>query len=100
MRGDAFAPAPWPDLQTECSASCRLEFLVLPIVAGSLPANRADSMNDWMRTLADHYTAARRRWPMDELVIVFDIDGTILDMRRAARVGANLAKTRLLRGAR
>jgi len=54
---------------------------MLPIVAGSLPANRADSMNDWMRTLADHYTAARRRWPMDDLVIVFDIDGTILDMR-------------------
>jgi hypothetical protein len=38
-------------------------------------------MDDWMRTLADHYTAARRRWPTDDLVIVFDIDGTILDMR-------------------
>ncbi len=36
---------------------------------------------DWMRTLADHYANARRAHPSDELCIVFDIDGTILDLR-------------------
>jgi hypothetical protein len=34
-----------------------------------------------MRNLADHYAAAQRRYPDDDLMIVFDIDGTILDMR-------------------
>lgn len=38
-------------------------------------------MNDWMRDLAEHYAAARSRHPWDDLMIVFDIDGTILDMR-------------------
>ena len=34
-----------------------------------------------MRELAEHYAAARRRHPWDDLMVVFDIDGTILDMR-------------------
>jgi hypothetical protein len=36
---------------------------------------------DWMRQLAAHYASVRRRYPADRLLIVFDIDGTILDMR-------------------
>lgn len=36
---------------------------------------------DWMRALADHYAAVRGMHPTDELSIVFDIDGTILDLR-------------------
>lgn len=36
---------------------------------------------DWMRELATHYEAMRRRYPDDELCVVFDIDGTILDPR-------------------
>ncbi len=36
---------------------------------------------DWMRALADQYEQARCRYPDDRLLIVFDIDGTILDMR-------------------
>lgn len=36
---------------------------------------------DWMKALADHYAATRERYPKDELLIVFDIDGTIIDMR-------------------
>ncbi len=36
---------------------------------------------DWMRALADHYAAVRTSFPTDELCIVFDIDGTILDLR-------------------
>ena len=36
---------------------------------------------DWMRVLADHYAAVRSSSPADELCIVFDIDGTILDLR-------------------
>ncbi len=36
---------------------------------------------DWMRTLADRYAATRRAYPADELCVVFDIDGTILDLR-------------------
>jgi hypothetical protein len=38
-------------------------------------------MNDWMQALAGQYRQARRRDPDDDLLIVFDIDGTILDMR-------------------
>ncbi|MHC4103066.1 MAG: HAD family hydrolase, partial [Planctomycetota bacterium] len=38
-------------------------------------------MNDWMQALAGQYRQTRRRYPDDELLIVFDIDGTILDMR-------------------
>jgi hypothetical protein len=34
-----------------------------------------------MRYLAEHYERARRRHPDDELCVVFDIDGTILDLR-------------------
>jgi len=37
--------------------------------------------NGWMRDLALHYESMRRSYPGDELIIVFDIDGTILDMR-------------------
>lgn len=35
----------------------------------------------WMFRLALHYTDMRRRYPHDKLIILFDIDGTILDMR-------------------
>jgi phosphoglycolate phosphatase-like HAD superfamily hydrolase len=34
-----------------------------------------------MRSLSEHYERARRRNPSDELCVVFDIDGTILDLR-------------------
>ena len=34
-----------------------------------------------MRTLADHYASVRRAHPTRELCLVFDIDGTILDLR-------------------
>jgi hypothetical protein len=35
----------------------------------------------WMAALAAHYQKTRRRYPADPLLILFDIDGTILDMR-------------------
>jgi phosphoglycolate phosphatase-like HAD superfamily hydrolase len=35
----------------------------------------------WMRALADHVGRAREGHPDDELVLVFDIDGTIVDTR-------------------
>jgi beta-phosphoglucomutase-like phosphatase (HAD superfamily) len=35
----------------------------------------------WMAELATHYENARRRYSEDRLLILFDIDGTILDMR-------------------
>ena len=38
-------------------------------------------MNDWMKLLNTHYLRARRRYPRERLLILFDIDGTILDMR-------------------
>jgi hypothetical protein len=38
-------------------------------------------MSDWMRRLAGHYAAMRVEHPHDHLLVVFDIDGTILDMR-------------------
>jgi hypothetical protein len=38
-------------------------------------------MKNWMRELAIHYERARERHPQSKLIILFDIDGTILDMR-------------------
>lgn len=38
-------------------------------------------MADWMESLARQYADTRRRYPDDRLLIVFDIDGTILDLR-------------------
>jgi beta-phosphoglucomutase-like phosphatase (HAD superfamily) len=38
-------------------------------------------MQDWMSALGSHYRQMRRRFPNDKLMVVFDIDGTILDMR-------------------
>jgi beta-phosphoglucomutase-like phosphatase (HAD superfamily) len=40
---------------------------------------------DWMRRLAEHYGRFRHRYPDDRLLIVFDIDGTILDLRHMVR---------------
>jgi len=38
-------------------------------------------MSNWMKQLALHYEKTRERHPRDRLIILFDIDGTILDMR-------------------
>jgi len=38
-------------------------------------------MKEWMKRLALHYERARGLYPEDRLMILFDIDGTILDMR-------------------
>lgn len=38
-------------------------------------------MSNWMAALAAHHARMRRAYPQDELLIVFDIDGTILDLR-------------------
>src|SRR6266508_6656205 len=40
---------------------------------------------NWMRRLAQHYGRSRRTHPDDRLLIVFDIDGTILDRRHMVR---------------
>lgn len=39
-------------------------------------------MSDWMHRLRRHYDRARERRPEHELLLLFDIDGTIVDMRR------------------
>ncbi|MBT3360128.1 MAG: hypothetical protein HN403_10935 [Rhodospirillales bacterium] len=38
-------------------------------------------MVNWMQALAAHYETLGNRYPNDKLLIVFDIDGTIIDMR-------------------
>jgi hypothetical protein len=38
-------------------------------------------MNRWMKKLAFHYERTRSLYPEGRLMIIFDIDGTILDMR-------------------
>jgi phosphoglycolate phosphatase-like HAD superfamily hydrolase len=38
-------------------------------------------MIEWMRALATKYKTVRRAYPDEPLMIVFDIDGTLLDMR-------------------
>ena len=40
---------------------------------------------NWMRALADRFNRARQKYPEEPLMIVFDIDGTILDMRYMVR---------------
>ena len=40
---------------------------------------------DWMRSLADHYARCRASSADARLLVVFDIDGTILDMRHMVR---------------
>lgn len=42
-------------------------------------------MADWMASLARRYAEARTLYPEDRLLVVFDIDGTILDMRHMIR---------------
>ena len=36
---------------------------------------------NWIRVLGLHYETTRALYPEDKLMIVFDIDGTIIDMR-------------------
>jgi phosphoglycolate phosphatase-like HAD superfamily hydrolase len=44
-------------------------------------------MNDWMARLARHYDRMRARYADDELLILLDIDGAILDLgRRVTRI--------------
>lgn len=38
-------------------------------------------MTNWMRSLAQHFERMRSKFPDDHLVVVFDIDGTIVDLR-------------------
>jgi hypothetical protein len=38
-------------------------------------------MKNWMASLVSHYETMRTTYPQEKLLIVFDIDGTILDMR-------------------
>ena len=38
-------------------------------------------MSNWMRRLHKQYEKLRAQYPEDKLLILFDIDGTILDMR-------------------
>ena len=38
-------------------------------------------MDTWMKKLAQHYENVRSIYPDDQLIVLFDIDGTILDMR-------------------
>jgi hypothetical protein len=46
------------------------------------PVERVDRPGtDWMWELATHYERMRRAYPEQQLCIVFDIDGTILDLR-------------------
>lgn len=40
---------------------------------------------DWMRSLAEHYARCRTASTDSRLLLVFDIDGTILDMRHMVR---------------
>ena len=35
----------------------------------------------WMRDLASHYDRARATYPHDRLIVLFDVDGTIVDLR-------------------
>ena len=38
-------------------------------------------MANWMKRLALHFEKTKRLYPQENLMILFDIDGTIVDMR-------------------
>jgi len=38
-------------------------------------------MESWMKRLAEHYRTVKRHFPWDRLIVAFDIDDTILDLR-------------------
>jgi hypothetical protein len=38
-------------------------------------------MKYWMRKLAEHHKTMRRRYPEERIIVVFDVDDTILDLR-------------------
>ncbi|MFX1536469.1 MAG: hypothetical protein ACFFDI_19820 [Promethearchaeota archaeon] len=38
-------------------------------------------MKDWMKELSFHYSSMKKLYPEDDLLIIFDIDGTIIDLR-------------------
>ena len=38
-------------------------------------------MKEWMKRLAEHHRTMREAYPKDNLIAVFDIDDTILDLR-------------------
>jgi hypothetical protein len=42
---------------------------------------KTKTTTNWMRDLAFHYESMRKAYPEDRLLIIFDIDGTILDTR-------------------
>lgn len=48
-----------------------------------LPTGTRDA--EWMRALADHYGRMVERHPGEPLLVLFDIDGTIIDMRHMVR---------------
>ncbi len=54
-----------------------------PTLARRVDRAAEDSL--WMRALADHYGRMVERHPEEPLLVLFDIDGTILDMRHMVR---------------
>ena len=46
-----------------------------------LKTNNQTKTAGWMRDLASHYNRARVTYPNDRLIILFDVDGTIVDLR-------------------
>ena len=52
-----------------------------PLVARVGVEDAEEPRPGWMRSLAEHYERTRQGHPTDELCVVFDIDGTILDLR-------------------
>src|SRR5690606_25741735 len=48
---------------------------------GSSLGRTRKCMKDWMAALSAHLRTTRRRYPNDRLMVLFDVDGTILDMR-------------------
>lgn len=61
----------------------RSESSVAAVLTHRLPDGTRDA--GWMRALADHYGRMVELHPGEPLLVLFDIDGTILDMRHMVR---------------
>jgi phosphoglycolate phosphatase-like HAD superfamily hydrolase len=54
-------------------------------VVGTVTSMNGSPTTEWMRSLAEHYARCRASSADARLLVVFDIDGTILDMRHMVR---------------
>jgi hypothetical protein len=69
-------------LGEQATGDAPIDPAAVPLMLAHAPVDPVDRPGtNWMWELATHYERMRRAYPEQQLCIVFDIDGTILDLR-------------------